>query len=269
LCKTAHVPAQEEGDALSLLEVRDLRLVYPNGLEALKRVSFSAEAGEIVAIIGRSGAGKSTLLRCINGLEKATAGNIILDGKDIAQMSQQQLAQERRHIGFVWQEYNLVDRLPVLTNVLSGRLGYKGSFAGALGYFDRTERELAVHNLERVNLLHRATQRADKLSGGEKQRVSIARAMTQTPKILLADEPVASLDPELSLQVMGDLARVAREDKVLTLINIHQVELARQFADRIVGLAQGVIVFDGAPEQMTDEVMDRVYRFDKADKVPA
>jgi phosphonate transport system ATP-binding protein len=254
---------------VSLLEVRDLRLVYPNGLEALKRVSFSAVAGEIVAIIGRSGAGKSTLLRCINGLEKATEGKIILDGKDLAQMSQQQLALERRHIGFVWQEYNLVDRLPVLTNVLSGRLGYKGSFAGALGYFDRIERELAVHNLERVNLLHRATQRADKLSGGEKQRVSIARAMTQTPKVLLADEPVASLDPELSVQVMSDLSRVAREDKVLTLINIHQVDLARQFADRIVGLAQGVIVFDGTPEQMTDEVMDRVYRFDKADIAPA
>jgi phosphonate transport system ATP-binding protein len=251
---------------LSLLQVNDLRLVYPNGHEALKRVSFNAEAGEIVAIIGRSGAGKSTLLRCINGLEQATEGSIILDGQDITRMSQQQLALERRHIGFVWQEYNLVDRLPVLTNVLSGRLGYKGGFAGALGYFDRTERELAVHNLERVNLFHRATQRADKLSGGEKQRVSIARAMTQKPKILLADEPVASLDPELSLQVMSDLSRVAREDKVLTLINIHQVELARQFADRIVGLAQGVIVFDGAPEQMSDEVMDRVYRFDKQDK---
>jgi phosphonate transport system ATP-binding protein len=252
---------------VSLLEVRDLRLIYSNGHEALKRVSFRAEAGEIVAIIGRSGAGKSTLLRCINGLEKATEGAIILDGDDITQMSQQQLTQERRHIGFVWQEYNLVDRLPVLTNVLTGRLGYKGGMAGALGYFDRAERELAVHNLERVNLLHRATQRADKLSGGEKQRASIARAMTQQPKILLADEPVASLDPELSVQVMSDLARVAREDKVLTLINIHQVELARQFADRIVGLAQGVIVFDGPPAQLTDDVMDRVYRFDKFDKL--
>lgn len=248
---------------MSLLEVRDLRLVYPNGHEALKRVSFSAQAGQIVAIIGRSGAGKSTLLRCINGLEKATEGSIILDGQDITRMSQQQLARERRHIGFVWQEYNLVDRLPVLANVLTGRLGYKGGVIGALGYFDRAERQLAVHNLERVNLLHRAAQRADRLSGGEKQRASIARAMTQQPKILLADEPVASLDPELSVQVMGDLARVAREDKVLTLINIHQVELARQFADRIVGLAQGVIVFDGEPAQMTEAVMDRVYRFDR------
>lgn len=249
---------------MSLLEVRDLRLVYPNGHEALKRVSFNADAGEIVAIIGRSGAGKSTLLRCINGLEKATEGSIILDGDDITKMSQQQLAEERRYIGFVWQEYNLVDRLPALTNVLTGRLGYKSALAGALGYFDRRERELAVHNLERVNLLHRAMQRADKLSGGEKQRVSIARAMTQQPKILLADEPVASLDPELSVQVLSDLARVAREDKVLTLINIHQVEFARAFADRVVGLAQGVIVYDGPVDGLTDGVMDRVYRFDKA-----
>lgn len=248
---------------MSLLEVRDLRLVYPNGHEALKRVSFNAEAGEIVAIIGRSGAGKSTLLRCINGLERVTEGSIVLDGKDITRMSQRELAIERRRIGFVWQEYNLVDRLPALTNVLTGRLGYKSTLAGALGYFDRRERELAVHNLERVNLLHRANQRSDRLSGGEKQRVSIARAMTQQPKILLADEPVASLDPELSVQVLSDLARVAREDGVLTLINIHQVELARQFADRIIGLAQGVIVFDGKPEQMTEAVMDRVYRFDK------
>lgn len=254
---------------MSLLDVRDLRLVYPNGLEALKRVSFSAKAGEIICIIGRSGAGKSTLLRCINGLEKATEGAIVLDGDDITKMSQQQLTQARWHIGFVWQEYNLVDRLPVLSNVLSGRLGYKSSLAGAFGYFDRRERALAVHNLERVNLLHRAMQRADKLSGGEKQRASIARAMTQMPKILLADEPVASLDPELSVQVMSDLARVAREDKVLTLINIHQVELARQFADRVFGLAQGVIVFDGSPSQMTEEVMDRVYRFDKHVKAPA
>ena len=248
---------------MSLIEIKDLRLVYPNGHEALKRVSFSAEAGEIVAIIGRSGAGKSTLLRCINGLEKVSEGSIHLDGEDITRMNPRQLTQTRRYIGFVWQEFNLVERLPVLTNVLTGRLGHKGGLAGAVGFFDRAERELAVRNLERVNLLHRATQRADRLSGGEKQRCSIARAITQQPKVMLADEPVASLDPELAATVMGDLARVAREDKVLALINIHQVELAREFADRIVGLAQGVIVFDGPPSELTESVLDRVYRFDK------
>ena len=248
---------------MPLLDIKNLRLIYPNGHEALKRVSFSAEAGEIVAVIGRSGAGKSTLLRCINGLEQATEGILLLDGQDILQMKPKQLAQMRRKIGFVWQEYNLVDRLPVLTNVLTGRLGYKSGLAGTLGLFDRAERERAIRNLERVNLLHRALQRADKLSGGEKQRVSIARAMTQEPKIILADEPVASLDPELAEVVMSDLAKVAREDHVLTIINIHQVDLARAFADRIIGLAQGVIVFDGAPAQLTDAVMDRVYRFDR------
>jgi phosphonate transport system ATP-binding protein len=246
-----------------LLDVSRLRLVYPNGHEALKEVSFTANAGEIIAVIGRSGAGKSTLLRCVNGLEKATAGRVIVDGDDVGALNQAQLRDKRREIGFVWQEFNLVDRLPVMSNVLSGRLGYRPSLGAALGFFSRDERALAVHNLERVNLLHRATQRADRLSGGEKQRVSIARAMTQKPKILLADEPVASLDPELAATVMSDLARIAREDKVLALINIHQVELAREYVDRIIGLAQGVIVYDGPPTGLTDAVLDRVYRFDK------
>jgi len=248
---------------VALLEINDLRLVYANGHEALKRITFSAEAGEIVAIIGRSGAGKSTLLRCINGLETTTAGTVVLDGEVMSSATSTQMAALRRHIGFVWQEYNLIDRLPVLTNVLTGRLGYKSGLGGVLGYFDRQERELAVRSLERVNLLHRANQRADKLSGGEKQRVSIARAMTQQPKLILADEPVSSLDPELAAVVMEDLARIAREDKVLTLVNIHQVDLARKFCDRIIGLARGVIVFDGTPDTLTEPVMDRIYRFDK------
>src|SRR5262249_43108059 len=150
----------------------------------------------------------------------------------------------RRYIGFIWQEYNLIERLPVITNVLTGRLGYNG-FGSVLGYFSQADREKALQALERVHMLHRANFRADRLSGGEKQRVSIARAIAQEPKIILADEPVASLDPELSAQVMGDLARVAREVGVLTLINIHQVDLAREFCDRIVGIAQGVVVYDG------------------------
>lgn len=248
---------------MALLEVENLRLIYPNGHEALKKISFHADAGEIVAVIGRSGAGKSTLLRCVNGLERATEGRIRVDGVDVTAADADQVALLRRRIGFVWQEFNLVDRLPVLTNVLSGRLGYKHSIAGMFGYFDRQERALAVRSLERVNLLHRATQRADRLSGGEKQRASIARAMTQQPRVLLADEPVASLDPELATTVLSDLARIAREDGVLALINIHQIELARQFCDRIIGLAQGVVVFDGRAEEMTEQVLDRVYRFDR------
>jgi len=246
-----------------MLQVTDLRVVYPNGNEALKSITISAHQGEIIAIIGRSGAGKSTLLRCINGLQKPSSGSISLDGEDITQMSASQLRQARRYVGFIWQEFNLVERLPAITNVLTGRLGYNQGIGSLLFYFNREHRRIALRSLERVGLLHRARSRADRLSGGEKQRVSIARAITQEPKIILADEPVASLDPELSVQVMKDLARVAREDGVLTLINIHQVELAKQFADRLIGIAQGVVVYDGSPEGLTDDVMDQIYRFDK------
>lgn len=247
---------------MSLLEIQDLKVVYPNGTEAIKSISMNAAAGEIVAIIGRSGAGKSTLLRCINGLQPASAGKIVLDDDDITAASEAELRKIRRKIGFIWQEYNLVERLPALTNVLTGRLGYNTAWQSALGFFDRSEREIALHNLERVNLLHRANQRADRLSGGEKQRIAIARAMSQQPKIVLADEPVASLDPELAEQVMSVLARVAREDGVLTLINIHHVDLARRFADRLIGIAQGVVVFDGPPEALDESTMDKIYRFD-------
>jgi len=249
---------------VAMLEIHDLRVVYPNGLEALRSVSMSADQGEIVAVIGRSGAGKSTLLRCINGLQRVSSGTIVLDGDTITALDEARLLGLRRQIGFIWQEYNLVERLPVLTNVLLGRLGYARRIETLFGIFDRNDRAIAVRSLERVNLLRHAHQRADRLSGGEKQRASIARAMAQQPKILLADEPVASLDPELAWQVLSDLARLAREDGVLTLISIHHVELAKAFADRIIGIAQGCVVFDGRPQQLDDTILDRIYRFDKA-----
>ncbi|MBC8100233.1 MAG: phosphonate ABC transporter ATP-binding protein [Armatimonadetes bacterium] len=246
-----------------MLQVKDVRVVYANGTEALKSVSLTAQRGEIIAIIGRSGAGKSTLLRCINGMQPTHDGQIVLDGDEITAMTAQQLSQARAHIGFIWQEYNLVERLSAMTNVLTGRLAYNRGIQSLLGYFDREHRQIALQSLERMNMLHRARWRADKLSGGEKQRVSIARAISQQPKIILADEPVASLDPELAVQVMGDLARVAREDGVLTLINIHHVDLAKEFCDRLVGIAQGVVVFDGKPHELTETAMDEIYRFDK------
>lgn len=246
-----------------MLQIRDLRLVYPNGYEALKSVSLTVDKGEIVAIVGRSGAGKSTLLRCINGLERPTSGAVVLNGEDTAKMNGAELRNVQRRIGFIWQEYNLVDRLSVMTNVLSGRLAENSGLQSLFFYFNRQQREIAVRSLERVNMLHRARQRADRLSGGEKQRVSIARALAQEPTLILADEPVASLDPELAEQVMEDLARVARDEGVPTLINIHAIELAKQFCDRIVGIAQGVVVFDGTPAQLTPETLDRIYRFDR------
>lgn len=245
-----------------MLEVKNVRVVYPNGTEALKSVSISIKQSEVVAIIGRSGAGKSTLLRCINGLQPVTSGEITLDGLKVTELQRNQLRQLRQQVGFIWQEYNLVGRLPAITNVLTGRLGYNRGPGSLFGYFDKSHREIALRSLERVNMLHRAKFRADRLSGGEKQRVAIARAISQEPKILLADEPVASLDPELSWQVMDDLARVAREEGVPTLINIHHVDLAKAFTDRLIGIAQGEVVFDGPPDALTPEAMNRIYRFD-------
>jgi phosphonate transport system ATP-binding protein len=246
-----------------MLEIQDLRLVYPNGYEALKSVSLQVDRGEVVAVVGRSGAGKSTLLRCINGLERLTAGTVALDGQEIGRLSGHDLRAMQRRIGFIWQEYNLVERLSVITNVLCGRLGSCEGIGSLLYYFDRPQREIAVHSLERVNMLHRAHQRADKLSGGEKQRVAIARAIAQEPALILADEPVASLDPELAVQVMDDLARVARDEGVPTLINIHAIDLAREFCDRIIGIAKGVVVYDGPPSGLDQDALDRIYRFDR------
>lgn len=246
-----------------MLSIRDLKVVYPNGYEALKSVSLEVNSGEIVALIGRSGAGKSTILRCINRLQPATSGQIVLDGVDIAGLGAGEVRRMRSRIGFVWQEYNLVDRLTVMKNVLSGRLGHHSGVASCLHWFDTGQRQIALASLERVNMVHRATQRSDRLSGGEKQRVAIARALAQQPTIIVADEPVASLDVELSWQIMSDLVRVARDERVPTLISIHDVELAKAFCDRIVGLAQGEIVFDGPPAALDRAALDRVFRFDR------
>jgi phosphonate transport system ATP-binding protein len=252
-----------------VLEVRDLRVVYANGYEALRSVNLTVRDGEIVAVIGRSGAGKSTLLRCVNGLQPVTAGEVRLDGVDVAAMDAARLQDLRRACGFIWQEYNLVDRLSVMKNVLAGRLGHHRGPASLLHYFDRRHRAVALRSLERVNLLHRAEQRADRLSGGEKQRVAIARALAQEPRVLLADEPVASLDVELSWQVMNDLVAVARDEGVPTMISIHDVALARAFADRIVGIAQGKTVYDGPPGGLDESALDRIYRFDVAPELRA
>src|SRR5262245_11735818 len=247
-----------------VLEIRGLRVVYPNGYEALKSIGLTVHDGEIVAIIGRSGAGKSTLLRCINGLQRATAGSVVLAGRDVAQMTDRELNDLRRGIGFIWQEYNVVERLSVMSNVLSGRLGHHRGPVSLVHHFGRQHREIAVRSLERVNLLHRAEQRADRLSGGEKQRVAIARALAQEPRLLLADEPVASLDVELAWQVMSDFVAIARDEGVPTLISIHAVDLARAFATRLVGIARGTVVFDGRPDELDQRALDQIYRFASA-----
>ena len=242
-----------------LLSVKDVRVRFPNGTEGLTSVSFRANQGEIIGIIGRSGAGKSTLLRCINGFQSITSGEILLHGNEVHRLNQQALRKLRRQIGFIWQEHNVIERLPTLANVLTARLAYNQSWCSAIGYFGAEHRRIAVHNLERLNLVNRARLRADKLSGGEKQRLSIARALTQEPDIILADEPVASLDPELSWQVLSDLSRVTKEDGLLTIMTLHQVHLAREFADRIIGIADGRIVFDGSPGELNDSALMHIY----------
>lgn len=243
-----------------MIEVQGLRKVFPNGHEALKEISFQVEPGQCVAIVGRSGAGKSTLLRCLNGMVPVTSGRVSVQGIDVVRATGAERRRLRRHVGFVYQEFNLIERLSVLDNVLVGRLGYANPYLSALRLFPRADRELALTNLERVHLLARARQRADSLSGGEKQRVAIARALTQEPFVLLADEPVASLDQELARGVMEDLRLIAKTDGVPTLINIHDVQLARLYSDRLIGIARGEIVFDGTPDQLDEAALDRIYK---------
>jgi phosphonate transport system ATP-binding protein len=243
-----------------MIVVESLRKVFPNGLVALEDISFAVQPGEVVCVVGRSGAGKSTLLRCLTGMLEATAGRITIGDLEITGASEDAQRRLRRRIGFVYQEFNLVERLSVLRNVLVGRLGHTSTLGSCLGLFSRADRELALYNLDRVHLLDRAGQRADSLSGGEKQRVAIARALTQEPLVLLADEPVASLDRELSRGVMDDLHRVARDEGVPTIVNIHDVQLARAYADRIIGIAHGIIVFEGCPADLDDAALDRIYR---------
>lgn len=248
-----------------MLEVTDVEKTYPNGDEALKGVSFDVSGNEIVAIIGPSGAGKSTLLRCINRLTDPTGGSIRLDGTDLAELSGSELATARRNIGMVFQEYNLVERLTVMENVLSGRLGYVSILAALRRNFPGDDVQHAYETLDRVGLGGMENDRADELSGGQRQRVGIARAVVQRPKILLADEPTSSLDPETSHAVMGLLTEIAAEDDIPVLINIHEVELALEYADRIIGLHDGRVVFDGQPQEVDESARGTIYRGETPD----
>jgi phosphonate transport system ATP-binding protein len=251
-----------EKNGQSLLKVTNLRKVYPNGYEALSNISFEVSGGEFVCIIGRSGAGKSTLLRCLNGLIPVTEGSVAINGTEVTRLTESEKLRLRRQIGFIFQEFNLVDRLSALRNVLTGRLGYIGNFAATVGYFSQEHRQKALWCLQRVNMLHRVKSRVDRLSGGEKQRVAIARALAQEPLLLLADEPVASLDPELTWGVMNDLKTVAKEENTPTLVNIHDLETAKLFADRIIGIAKGSIVYDGSVNGLTNPILQQIYRSD-------
>ncbi len=242
-----------------MIEFQNVSKVYPNGTRGLNNINLKIGEGELVVIVGLSGAGKSTLLRSINRLNDISEGNILINEKSITHASGSGLRQIRRGIGMIFQNFNLVKRSTVLRNVLSGRVGHHGTLRTLLGMFPAEDIQLAMDALERVNIRDKAYSRADQLSGGQQQRVSIARALAQEPQIILADEPVASLDPLTTRQVMDDLQRINRELKITTIINLHFIDLAREYATRIIGLRAGEIVFDGTPEEATDEAFSHIY----------
>jgi phosphonate transport system ATP-binding protein len=247
-----------------MLEVNELRKVYPTGDEALKGVSATIGGNEIVAMIGPSGAGKSTFIRCINRLTEPTDGAIRLDGTDLVSLTDTEMKATRRDIGMVFQEYNLVERLTVMENVLSGRLGYVSNWAALRRKFPQRDIERAYDVLETVGLAGMEDKRADVLSGGQRQRVGIARAVVQEPTILLADEPTSSLDPESSHAVMDLLTEIAERREIPVIINIHEVPLAIEYSDRILGLHDGELVYDGPAADLDDAAKDVVYRGQEA-----
>lgn len=243
-----------------MLSVIDLEKTYETDEEALRGVSLEVSDNAIVAMIGPSGAGKSTFIRCVNRLVEPSAGTVWLDGVEVTALPQDDLPEVRRDMGMIFQEFNLVERLTVMENVLSGRLGYVNVWQAYRRKFAPEDIKRAYELLERVGLEGYENVRADKLSGGQRQRVGIARAVIQRPKILLVDEPTSSLDPETSRVVMALLTDIAKEDNIPVLINIHEVSLAEEFSERIVGLRKGKIVFEGTPAELTEGVRDHIYK---------
>ena len=241
------------------LVIRNLRKEYRPGQPVLRDVSLTVAGRGMTAIIGPSGTGKSTLVRCINRLVDPTAGEIHFRGHDMVRLGGRELRVARRRMGMVFQEYNLVERLSVIENVLCGRLGYVAVWRAWLRKFPSRDVDRAFHLLDAVGLGDFATQRADQLSGGQRQRVGIARALMQEPELVLADEPTSSLDPKTSVEIMALMQTLSGMHGFPVIINIHNVELARRFADRIVGMTGGRVVFDGVPEAITDEHLKSIY----------
>ena len=245
---------------MSILSVKDLKVRYSaTGPEILKGVSFDVDEEDFFAIIGPSGAGKSTLIRCINRLVEPISGQILLYDTDVLSLNSRQLRRLRRGIGMIFQEFNLVNRMSVMDNVLSGRLGYVSNITGLFRLFSKEDITRALSVLDRVGLSDHVDKRADELSGGQRQRVGIARALMQDPKLLLLDEPTSSLDPKISREVMALIMEIAAEYKVPVLCNIHDVQLAMEFCNKIIGLQDGIKMFDGPTSKMNTKKLDEIY----------
>ena len=242
-----------------MLQIQHLTKVYPNGTQALKDVSFEVPDREFLVIIGLSGSGKSTLLRCINRLIEPTSGKIIFDGEDITAAKGAEIRRIRRQIGMIFQQFNLVKRSSVMDNVLSGRLGYVRTFPSLVGLWSAEDHQRALDSLEQVGLAEKAYVRADSLSGGQQQRVGIARALMQEPRVMLADEPVASLDPVLAHTILRYLEQLNKERGITVLCSLHFLDLVHRYASRVVALKDGELVFEGTPDQIDDAQFKAIY----------
>lgn len=252
---------------MPLLELKNVSKTYDSVTKALQDVSFSVEEGEIVSIIGPSGAGKSTLMRCINRLVDASSGSVIFDGQDITNIGKRELRKVRTKTGMIFQHYNLVDRLSVVANILHGRLGHKSTLSGVAGYYTEREKENAFHIIDKLGLTEQAYKSCNELSGGQKQRVGIARALMQEPKLLLCDEPIASLDPSSSKIIMDHLIDINRTMNITVILNLHQVDVAMKYAQRIVGITAGRVVYDGPSDQLDKKMIHEIYQSSEGDLI--
>jgi len=242
-----------------LIIFKNVSVVYPNGFKALKNINLEINDSEFVIVIGPSGAGKSTLIRTINGFVKISEGELIVNNKNIKELNEKELKALRREIGMIFQNFNLVKRISVLRNVLIGRLGYVSTIRSIFNLFSKEDIELAFENLRRVGIEDKAYVRADQLSGGQQQRVAIARALTQKPKIILADEPVASLDPPTAKVVMDYLKKFNKELGITTIINLHDIDLVMEYGERVIGLRNGEIVYDGSVKNINEKTLKEIY----------
>ena len=242
-----------------MIQLKNVSKIYDNGTVGLKDINLNIDKGEFIVVVGLSGAGKSTLLRSINRLQDVSEGDIIIDGKSITSAKDKDLREIRRDIGMIFQSFNLVKRSSVLRNVLTGRVGYYPTWKTTFNLFTKEDKQKAYEALQRVDLADKVYTRADQLSGGQQQRVAIARVLTQNPKIILADEPTASLDPQTSRRVMHDLKMLNEEYGMTVVANLHSVELAKEFGDRVIGVRAGQIVYDGKMSETSQAVFDDIY----------